>query len=373
VAGTTVTEHTGDGTTAAFTFSGYNGTDDGGYLVSVGGIDQPPSKYSISNIAGGTITFVEAPVSGELISIRAVVGTGGGGGSGDATSLRGVDISETAPTDGQVLTYVAADDKWTPQASTGGDGNATQIQGRDVDDTAPTDGQVLGWDDANATWKPVAAGAGADAISLQTYAIADDAPEPQEFLVWSRDNVGTGDYKWRPKPLSGFGSIPTNGQALVYNSDGGWIAGDIDAVKLTGTNLSTTDPTANQALVYNGTEWAPADVNAAKLQGQPVSITTPTTGNLLRFDGTDWVPFNGYAIPNWVEVTSYAPGDVVWYNGKIWNCITPVQTQPPGPGTTGSWVETLGINSGTPSNTSSPAFWLNVQTVSGQGWIPFYQ
>jgi len=87
-AGTTVTEHTGDGTTTAFTFSGYNGTADGGYIVSVGGIDQPPSKYSITNTAGGTITFVEAPVSGELISIRAIVsGSGGGGGTGTVTSI----------------------------------------------------------------------------------------------------------------------------------------------------------------------------------------------------------------------------------------------------------------------------------------------
>lgn len=87
-AGTTVTEHTGDGTTVAFTFGGYNGTADGGYIVSVGGIDQPPSKYSISSTAGGTITFVEAPVDGELISIRAIVaGSGGGGGSGTVTSI----------------------------------------------------------------------------------------------------------------------------------------------------------------------------------------------------------------------------------------------------------------------------------------------
>jgi hypothetical protein len=86
-AGTTTTERTGDGTTVAFTFSGYNGTSDNGYLVSVGGIDQPPSKYSISSTAGGTITFVEAPTAGEIISIRALVASSGGGGSGTVTSI----------------------------------------------------------------------------------------------------------------------------------------------------------------------------------------------------------------------------------------------------------------------------------------------
>lgn len=118
-AGTTVTEHTGDGTTVAFTFAGYNGTEDGGYIVSVGGIDQPPSKYSITNTAGGTITFVEAPVSGELISIRALVAGSGGGGSGDATSLQGRDIATTAPTDGQVLAWNATTSKWEPTSING--------------------------------------------------------------------------------------------------------------------------------------------------------------------------------------------------------------------------------------------------------------
>lgn len=113
-AGTTVTEHTGDGTTVAFTFGGFNGTADGGYIVSVGGIDQPPSKYSISSTAGGTITFVEAPVDGELISIRAIVAGSGGGGSGDATSLQGRAVAATAPTNGQFLKWNETANQWEP-------------------------------------------------------------------------------------------------------------------------------------------------------------------------------------------------------------------------------------------------------------------
>lgn len=117
-AGTTVTEHTGDGTTVAFTFAGYNGTADGGYLVSVGGIDQPPSKYSITNTAGGTITFVEAPVAGELISIRAIV-AGGGGGDGNAIQIQGRDVASTAPTAGQVLAWSSTNNRWQPTSLNG--------------------------------------------------------------------------------------------------------------------------------------------------------------------------------------------------------------------------------------------------------------
>lgn len=148
-AGTVVTEQTANGTATAFTFAGFNGTADAGYIVSVGGIDQPPSKYAVTDVAGGTITFVEAPLAGELVSIRAIVAGSGGGGSGDATSLQGIPVSQTDPTTGQGLVYNGT--AWapaTPQA------NATQIQGRNVASTAPTAGQVLAWDAATSTWKP---------------------------------------------------------------------------------------------------------------------------------------------------------------------------------------------------------------------------
>jgi hypothetical protein len=118
-AGTVVTEHTGNGSATAFTFSGYNGTADGGYIVSVGGIDQPPSVYSISNTAGGTITFSTAPVAGELISIRAIVAGSGGGGDGNATKIQGRDVANTAPTDGQVLSWNATTSKWEPTSLNG--------------------------------------------------------------------------------------------------------------------------------------------------------------------------------------------------------------------------------------------------------------
>ncbi len=152
-AGTTVTEATGDGTTTAFAFTGYNGTADGGYIVSVGGIDQPPSKYEVTSTAGGTITFVEAPTAGELISIRAIVAGEGGGGSGDATSLQGIPVSETDPTTGQGLVYNGT--AWAPAAPTA---NATQIQGRDVANTAPTAGQVLAWNATTSKWEPQGGG-----------------------------------------------------------------------------------------------------------------------------------------------------------------------------------------------------------------------
>jgi hypothetical protein len=192
VAGTTVTEHTGDGTTVAFTFSGYNGTDDGGYLVSVGGIDQPPSKYSISSAAGGTITFVDAPVNGELVSIRAVVGTGGGGG-GDATSLQGVAISATAPNSGEGLVYDGTE--WAPSDI----GNATSIKGYPITASyTPANGDFINFNNGEWTGSGINTG---NATSLQNAPISTTSPDTGYLLrfdgnQWAPfDGVGIQNWK----------------------------------------------------------------------------------------------------------------------------------------------------------------------------------
>ena len=147
-AGTTVTEHTGDGTKVAFTFTGYSSADDGAYLVSVGGIDQPPSKYSVSSTAGGTITFVEAPVDGELISIRAIVSSGGGGGSGDATSIQGRPVLDQAPDEKMSLTWV--DSNWQPSFPQ--NAYAAFLQETPISTQVPASGDLLKFDGTN--WTP---------------------------------------------------------------------------------------------------------------------------------------------------------------------------------------------------------------------------
>jgi hypothetical protein len=152
-AGTTVTEHTGNGSTTAFAFAGFNGTDDAGYIVSVGGIDQPPSKYSISNTNGGTITFVEAPVAGELISIRALVAGSGGGGSGNATSIQGRPVLDSPPDERMSLTWF--NNQWMPSFTSelGGTALAHPFE--------PTENDVLKWN--GSAWAP-ASNYGSDAI-----------------------------------------------------------------------------------------------------------------------------------------------------------------------------------------------------------------
>ena len=179
-AGTTVTEHTGDGTTVAFAFGGYNGTADGGYIVSVGGIDQPPSKYSITSTAGGTITFVEAPVNGELISIRAMVAGSGGGSSGNATSLQGVPISAITPLNGEGLVYDGT------QWFAGGIGNATSIKSYPIADSyTPANGDFLNFNNGEWVGSGISTG---NATSLQNTPISSSPPATGNLLQFDGTN-----------------------------------------------------------------------------------------------------------------------------------------------------------------------------------------
>jgi hypothetical protein len=115
VAGTTLNLGTGDGSTVAFTITGGTGTDAGGYLVSVGGIDQPSGW----TVAGTTLTFSEAPPTGAAVSVRAILkGEGGGGESGNATSLQSKEISTTVPTNNELLQWDEFTQKWNPNNNT---------------------------------------------------------------------------------------------------------------------------------------------------------------------------------------------------------------------------------------------------------------
>jgi hypothetical protein len=51
----------------------------------------------------------------------------------------------------------------------------------------------------------------------------------------------------------------------------------VNASELQGTAISTTAPSSNQVLTYNGTDWAGSStVNATELQGTAISTTAPT-------------------------------------------------------------------------------------------------
>ncbi|MCX8511872.1 MAG: hypothetical protein ORN83_08930, partial [Chthoniobacteraceae bacterium] len=177
-AGTTLNLGTGDGSTVAYAIAGGTGTDAGGYLVSVGGIDQP-SGWTVT---GTTLTFGEAPPAGAAVSVRAILkGIGGGGG----TDIGGRAWAAGATYTEGDLVATSQRETWIciQNANTGNDPT-----------TSPT------W------WAPQPA----DAVSLQLRAVAATAPTDGQFLMWSAANN-----QWQPTTLAG-GSVTFNTQGTHY-------------------------------------------------------------------------------------------------------------------------------------------------------------
>lgn len=121
VAGSTITEWTAtEGQTVFTGINGYVDTADGSYLVSVGGVDQPGSAYTITSANSGTLTLASGAPAGVIVAVRAFVGgTGGGGGSTNATQLQGRAVSSATPNNGQVLAWNATSQAWEPTSING--------------------------------------------------------------------------------------------------------------------------------------------------------------------------------------------------------------------------------------------------------------
>jgi hypothetical protein len=281
-AGTTATERTGDGTTVAFTFTGYNGTADGGYLVSVGGIDQPPSKYAVTSTAGGTITFVEAPTAGELISIRALVASGGGGGgSGTVTS-----ITAGAGLDGGTITEsgtISMPDVGTPQTAVGSGlvipVISTDAQGRvtaltTVACPALTTTQIAGL----ATTAPAALATSA-VVGLSTFAARAD----HQHVFPSASDVGA------------LGATASASGDLAGNYPGPTLAAITTAQSNVGSSTQIPVISIDEKGRVTALSSASAGGNATQIQGRNVANTAPTDKATLSWNAStsQWEPQGG--------------------------------------------------------------------------------
>jgi len=284
VAGSSVSAFTGDGSATVFaTLDGYNGTDAGGYLVSVGGIDQrPTTDWTISSANSGTITFASAPPNGAPIVVRAFVGTGTT--NGNATLLQGRALADTAPTNGQAVVWDSANSTWKPGTVSGG---GSDIGGRAWDSAATySEGDLVAtsqreaWiciqndntnhdpTEAESTWwAPLPA----DAVSLQLRPVATTAPTNGQGLVW--DSTAA---TWGPKNV--LLNIATGYRALAVGS----ATTSIDSVLLGYLN-SCENSGVSIGIATTASEYAVAIGNHSSAGIGSVAINSPyvSGGNSL--------------------------------------------------------------------------------------------
>lgn len=383
IAGTVTSLLTGNGSTKTFSISSlYNGLDLGRYMVSVGGLDQPSSFWTVDSTNGGRMTLVEAPRAGELISIRSVVGNGYPTlYSFRSTSIGyGVKILVTTTNwnsyePGIFITAFAGPNSWMSGkvtnvtlnsatvsinsiAGSGTFSNWTIRYGSslNISSTIPNQGQSLIFNGAE--WVPGVAAV--DATTLGGYPISIGVPSPSEALTWNGTtwtNAQPNAFRLQSYDISP--QAPNPGQALAWDSYN-WIPTDVDAVKIRGNYVADIPPGNGNVLVWNlaYNYWEPLDItatNATQLQSRDILDARPATGQPLVWN--DMVEFWEPGIPlsaDSIKIWSRNIADIVPSNDQVltWKQSNN-QWEPGTPSTNAESLRGNTVSAGTPSSNQS--------------------
>ena len=271
----------------------------------------------------------------------------------NAVEIRGTVIASSnggaglVPSDGQALVYSNAAGEWIlDTVTTGSSGDATSLRGIDIATTAivPSDRQILVYNGGTNEWEPNAIWSSdstqiGDAVSLRTIPIAVNAIQPsdRQMLVY---NASTGE--WEPNavyssdagelgdavsirtvPIAENVMVPSDGQVLIYNdATGEWIADTVTTdiqtnwanwTPVAGANIDSIDTIHRARYVEVGTVTtvtidASITVFASDVTGTPTIIFTglPST----PISGSDVINANGLFLEN-LTIPAVTPGRIM--------------------------------------------------------------
>jgi hypothetical protein len=287
---------------------------------------------------------------------------GGGGGSGNATSIQGTAVSATGPTTGQFLSYNGT--TWGPVSVSAS--NATSIQGVTVSATAPSSGQVMGYNGSN--WIPSAGGCSVSgctmtgAITLPTNPTSNLQAATKQYadavaLNWLAGGTMTGPVILSANPTNPLGAATKQYVDAVIGGGGiSSLTGDVtgSGPGATVTTLAASGVTAGTYTSANVTVDSKGRITSASNGsggGSGLSYSSPTLNaipsvssasgagivvNSAFSDDTnntfDNEPFHqqaaGYMDPV-ATATSGAnqPSNAMQYVLSYWNGSTAVSTQ----------------------------------------------
>ena len=229
----------------------------------------------------------------------------------NANKINGTNVTGTPTANGQVLVYNSLSGSYEPGTAPG-DNWGTQV--------AATTGAAIGGN--GSAGSPLTVNNNApifNAAAIQGKSVTSVAPTAGQTLVFD----GTSYVPTTPAATTSGPAVTGNGTSLSPITVNNTLP-LFNANSLQGKAISSTAPTTNQVLQYNGTSYAPATladtwgtqsavVNATTLTGNGtaasplaanntsniwnankinnISVTgAPTTGQTLIFDGTNYVP-----------------------------------------------------------------------------------
>lgn len=178
-------------------------------------------------------------------------------------------------------------------ASLGGDvtGSALsntveKIQGRSVLDAAPSDGDVLTWDAANSRWAPTAQ----SGIPKPGTKATNDLLQ-YTGAAWDAKGAASGDR------LGGtlYGSAVDLAGHLTFTADNAYDIGASGATRPRTGYFGTSVVIAGQTAMKGGDSTGgdlsgtyPTTLTVAKVQGYSMTSGAPAKGDLWEYDGTNW-------------------------------------------------------------------------------------